>query len=195
MTDLDSPYFFHPTDSGSFAERAQKQLQLFDTGNPESLFYAALELRMGIEARLLQVLRGLLRANNNPPEKIKEYSPNVLLGKIADLDENAFQPITLIFGKQGSQNRAVLQFIPVTKELASDYRKVGNLLHVTFFESNKDLFAKQRLWPEYNTGSLIDYRDILGDIAKPLEQASSGDLIAPPSFIKFFDELNTNERK
>ena len=36
----------------------------FDAGNPESLFYAALELRMGIEARLLEILRVLLRANN-----------------------------------------------------------------------------------------------------------------------------------
>jgi hypothetical protein len=38
--------------------------------------------------------------------------------------------------------------------------------------------------------SLADYRDMLGDIAQRLEVASSGDLIAPPSFIKFFDELN-----
>jgi hypothetical protein len=71
--------------TGSFVERAQKQLQLFDEGNPESLFYAALELRMGIEARLLEILRALLRDNNRPTEKITQYNPKILPGKIPNL--------------------------------------------------------------------------------------------------------------
>ena len=190
MTGANYPYFAYHIDAWSCVERAQKQLQLFDEGNPESLFYAALELRMGIEARLLEVLRVLLRDNNRPAEEIKAYQPKILLGRISELDENAFHQITLTIWIPGSQNRTVLQFIPVTKELASDYGKVGNLLHATFFESNKDWFAKRRLWPEYHTKSLADYRDILGDIAKRLEKACNGSLITPPSFLKFFDELN-----
>jgi hypothetical protein len=38
--------------------------------------------------------------------------------------------------------------------------------------------------------SLIDYREMLGDIARRLEEASSGDLLAPPSFLlRLIDEL------
>jgi hypothetical protein len=187
MTD---PYYDYGRDSWSFVERAQKQLQLFDAGNLESLFYAALELRMGIEARLLEILRALLRDNNKPAGKIEEYNPKILLDKISKLDQNALHAVTIGVGIPGSQSRTVLQFIPVTPELASDYGKVGNLLHCTFFEANQDWYAKQRLWAEYNTRSLLDYRDMLGDIAKRLEDASSGGLLAPPSFLKFFDQLN-----
>jgi hypothetical protein len=187
MTDLDYDY---GRDSWSFVERAHKQLQFFDAGNPESLFYAALELRMGIEARLLEILRALLRDNHKPAEKIKEYTPKVLLDKISRLDHHALYPVTLTVGIPGSQSRTVLQFIPVTPELASDYGKVGTLLHCTFFETNQNWYVKHRLWAEYKTRSLLDYRDMLGDIAKRLEDASNSDLLAPPSFLKFFDQLN-----
>jgi hypothetical protein len=37
--------------------------------------------------------------------------------------------------------------------------------------------------------SLVDYRDMLGEIAQPLGKASRGDLLAPPAFLKFFDKL------
>jgi hypothetical protein len=95
----------------------------------------------------------------------------------------------------GSQNRTVLRFIPVTKELASDYGKAGNLLHCTFFESNIGWYAKKGLKDEYNLMSMFDYRDMLGDIAKRLEEASSGNLLIPPSFLNFFDKLNKDAKE
>jgi hypothetical protein len=116
------------------------------------------------------------------------------LGKISELDEdgNIFRQISFTIGIQGSQNRTAFRFIPVPKEFASDYGKAGNLLHCAFFESNEDWYTKKRLKDKYGSMSLFDYRDVLGDIAKRLEEASSSELIIPPSFLKFFDELNRN---
>jgi hypothetical protein len=39
--------------------------------------------------------------------------------------------------------------------------------------------------------SLMDFRAMLGDIAQRLEEASSGDLLTPPSFLlQLIDEVN-----
>jgi hypothetical protein len=172
-------------------ERAQKHLQLFDEGLPEGLFYAAFELRMGIEARLFDGLDSLRRANGLPPdENITKYNPRELFNKIAKIDENALQPLTLTIGIPGGKAVSIMQYMPVTKTLAEDWGRMSQLLHYTFFADNPDWYAKRRLKDEYGLMSLADYRDMLGDIARRLEEASSGDLIAPPTFIKFFDELN-----
>ena len=194
MPHPNSLYFAYHIDAWSYVERAQKQLQLFDEGNPESLFYAALELRMGIEARLIEILRALLRDNNRPAERIKQYKPKILLGKISELDKNGnvFRHITLTFGVPGSQSSTVFQFIPITRELAADYGKVGDLLHCTFFEGNEGWCVKKRLKGEYGAMSLLDYRDMLSIITQRLKEATGSDLIIPPSFIKFFDELNND---
>jgi hypothetical protein len=69
MTHPNYPYFAYDIDAWSYVERAQKQLQLFDAGNPESLFYAAFELRTGIEARFDKGLRALLQTNLKEEEQ------------------------------------------------------------------------------------------------------------------------------
>lgn len=38
MTQPNPPYFAYAYDAWSYVERVQKQLELFDAGNPESLF-------------------------------------------------------------------------------------------------------------------------------------------------------------
>jgi hypothetical protein len=90
-------------------ERAQKHLQLFDEGLPEGLFYAAFELRMGIEARLFDGLDSLRRANGLPPdENITKYNPRELFNKIAKIDENALQPLTLTIGIPGGKAVSIM---------------------------------------------------------------------------------------
>jgi hypothetical protein len=84
MTDPNHPYFAYHHDAYSYVERAQKQLDLFDAGNPENLFYAAFELRMGIESRLYDGLRALLQTNITEEERqrhtkrIERLNPNKL---------------------------------------------------------------------------------------------------------------------
>lgn len=192
MTDPNHPHFIYPTDAWSYVERAQKQLQLFDAGNPESLFYAAFELRMGIESRITYGLKSLLRARGMPEQKLEKYDLDKIFKKLETIDENTLKPSTLVISTPGGQTAGVWQYTPITKDLTRDYGTVSDLLHYQFFLRKKDWFAKQRLWPQYNTKSLLDYRDILGDIAKRLEEASSGDLLAPPppSLFQLLDEVD-----
>jgi hypothetical protein len=190
MTDPHYPYFAYHHDAGSYGERAQKQLKLFDAGNPESLFYAAFELRMGIEARLYDGLRALLQTNiteeekQKHTEKIENLSPDKLFRKLATIDENTLQSYTVTFGRPGGQSTSVLRYTAVTKELTKDWRQVSELLHYKFFIKNKEWFLKEKIFPNKDDmRSLMDYREMLGDIAKRLEEVSSGDLLAPPSFL------------
>ncbi len=74
MPDPNRPYYAYHYDAGSHAERAQRQLQLFDAENLESLFYAAFELRTGIEARLYEGAKGII-ANQSRRGREKETYP------------------------------------------------------------------------------------------------------------------------
>ena len=190
MTQPNHPHFAYHIDAWSYVERAQKQLQLFDAGNPESLFYAALELRIGIEARLIKGINDLLKANKRSEKEIKRYSPESILKQLAKIDVDALKPLTLTISIPGSQMATVLQYTPVTPELAKDWGRVSNLLHYMFFETNSAWYTKRRLQPEFKEMSLVDYRHLLGEVAQRLDKASSGDLLAPPAFLKFFDKLN-----
>src|SRR5882724_869378 len=200
MTDPNYPYFDYPIDAASYAERAQRQLQLFDAGNPESLFYAAFELRMVIEARFDKGLRALLQTNVTEEEKqkhtrrIEKLSIDKLFRKLETIDENTLQSSTLILGRPGGQATSVLQYTAVTEKLAHDYDRVSKLLHYGFClkKINEEWFLKEKIFPNKdNMKSLMDYREMLGDIAKRLEEASSGDLLAPASFLlKLIEELD-----
>ena len=61
-----------------------------------------------------------------------------------------------------------------------------------FFVDNREWFLKEKIFPNKDDmRSLMDYREMLGNIAKRLEEASSGDLLAPPSFlVRLVDELD-----
>src|SRR5919109_5293969 len=113
MTDPNHPYFAYHHDAYSYVERAQKQLQLFDAGNSESFFYAAFELRTGIEARLYDGLRALLQTNITEEERqrhtrrIERLSPDKLFRKLATIDEHTLQSYTVTFGRPGGQSMSV----------------------------------------------------------------------------------------
>ena len=129
-----------------FLERARKQLKLFDEGSSESLFYAALELRVGIEARLFEYIEASLRANNKPPKRIKDYSATKLLKKLSEIDPNAVDPVTLIIAIEGSGQGTALEYTPITKQLASYHGMLGEMLHFKFFRNNKYWYYKNMLF-------------------------------------------------
>jgi hypothetical protein len=191
MTQPNQPYFAYAYDAWSYVERAKKQLELFDAGNPESLFYAAFELRMGIEARLYDGLRALRQTNMTEEERqrhtkrLERLSPDKLFRKLETIDENTLQSSTLMIGIPGGQSTSVLRYTAVTKELANDHdRPLSKLLHYRFFIDNPEWYLKEKIFPNRdNMRSLMDYREMLGEIARRLEEASSGDLLAPPSFL------------
>jgi hypothetical protein len=61
-----------------------------------------------------------------------------------------------------------------------------------FFIDNKEGFPTEKIFPNKdNMESLMDFREILGDIAERLEEASSDDLLIAPLFLlQVVDELN-----
>jgi hypothetical protein len=145
MAQPNHPHFAYHIDALSCVERAKKQLQLFDAGTPKSLFYAALELRRGIEARLIKGIKDLLKANKRSEKEIKRYSPESILRQLAKIDADALKPLTLTIGIPGGQTATVLQYTPITSELAKDWGRVSNLLHYMFFETNPGWYTKRRL--------------------------------------------------
>jgi hypothetical protein len=138
MTQPNHPFFAYHHDAYSYVERAQKQLELFDVGNPENLFYAAFELRMGIEARLYDGLRALLQTNVTEEERqrhtkrLETLSRDKLFQKLKTIDENTLQSSTLIIGTPGGQSTSVLRYTAVTNQLTKDWEQVSKLLHHNF---------------------------------------------------------------
>ena len=82
MTDK-PPFFVYDIPSASFAARAQAQLERFDAGHPDSLFYAALELRTGIEARLHEYISAA------DPGRVKDYDAKKLMAKLRRRSKHA----------------------------------------------------------------------------------------------------------
>lgn len=176
MTDPDYPYFDHNISSLDFLERAKKQLDLFDAGKIDNLFYAALELRMGIEARVCEYLEHSL--NDKKPSKQKEYHAKKLFNRLLKNNPTADQPLDLIIGLKGSSTKTVFKYTPVTQKLISYYENLGELLHYKFFQNNKESWYIKKKLLKYSVKSLLDYRDLLQKIASELEKANEGDLLS-----------------
>ena len=201
MNDANSPYFVYQHDAWSYVERAQKQLLLFDEGNPDCLFYAAFELRTGIEARLYDSLRALLQYNATEEERakhskrIEKMNLDKVFKKLETIDENALNSFTMYIGRPEGASTSILQYTAVTKELVKDRGRVSDLLHYNFFIDNKEWYLKEKIFPNKdNMKSLMDFREMLGEVAQRLAEASSGDLLTPPSFLlQLVDEVNEDK--
>lgn len=184
------PFFKYAIVSICFLERARKQLKCFDDGIPESLFYAALELRMGIEARLFEYIEASRRTKKKSVKPITDFQATKLLKELSKIDPKTADKQTLIFAIEGSGQGTSLEYTPVTKELASDHGKLGEILHFNFFKNKKHWYFKERLKKKNKKESLLDYRDFLYKVAGELEEANRGNLFAPFGFFEFINRLN-----
>ena len=174
-------------------ERARLRLKEFDEGKCESLFYAALDLRMGIEARIYEYIYVTLRSKNRPKKEIKEYSASKLLKILCSLDKNALEPAALMISVAGSKHGNVLQYTPVTQKLAQYYGKLGEMLHHKFFRMNEYWYCKKKLEEEHGEKSLTDFRHFLEEVAAELEKVNRGHLSAYPSFFKLIEKSKNEE--
>jgi len=153
MNDPNYPYFVYHHDAWSYVERAQKQLQLFDARNPECLFYAAFELRMGIESRLYDGLRALLQYNATEEERakhtkiIEKMNLDKIFKKLETIDENALKSSIMYLGRPRGESTSILRYAAVTKELVKDRGRVSDLLHYGFFIDNKEWYLKEKIFP------------------------------------------------
>jgi hypothetical protein len=153
-------YFIGPRD---YLVRARARLS---EAINEALFYAAFELRCGIEARLSEYLEAAEHVSRKKKSgwRVAELGRNV---------ERAFKIGNKIacvaFHEEAAGNLIVrFYYTPVTPKLRNEAEKLGNYLH----RAKKHHDADDPFWRTF--------RSELEDIASELDVASRGTLLAPP---------------
>lgn len=148
--------------SRAYLARAQGQL---GAGTQASLFYAAFELRCGIEARLQEYLE--------PHEHIPEgRRTDWRVGNLHRTTEQAFslgdQVARLQISCRGSRTPvATLFYTPVSARLKALAEKFGNYLHVA------------KSYRSADDPSWKDLRTQLDEAARLLSDATTGTLLGP----------------
>jgi hypothetical protein len=147
---------YHTT-SRAYLERARARLAEHKT---EALFYAAFELRCGVEERLHEYL-----------ETTRRKREGYQIGKLGSKLEKAFtkgqQVISLSIV---SEERPVLHLLytPVRAELRNQTERLGNYLHAAkSFHADEDAY-----W--------VEFRNLLQSVADGLAWATRGSLVGPP---------------
>lgn len=146
----------------AYLERARTQL---DAATREGLFYAAFELRAGIQARMQQYLQA--------QESIAQRKKNDWkLGKLERTLEDVFQigdriAEVAVYDPQAGEFIATLYYTPVTSELRRNGEHLGELLH-----------AMQQFRPDDDSW-WQNTRDFLEKVRRQLATACAGTLLAP----------------
>jgi hypothetical protein len=183
--------FHYQTTGGECLKRGRSLITRFDDGEPACLFYAALELRLGIESRLLYYIESALRVAELPKEKIKGYSPSKLMPELAKIDPEAMEPATWIIASNKNGDSLALEYTPITPLLARYHGMLGELLHSTFIRKNPQWYLKRRSASPNQKQTMYDYRDFLLEVADELEKACRGALSTPPKiFLEQLDSFN-----
>jgi hypothetical protein len=150
--------------SRDYIKRAQ---QLLKSGNSESLFYAAFELRCGIEARMQEYLE----VADDISEKKKQG------WKIAELGKNlerAFKLgnkiVQLNFEDAVSSNQCTIYHTPVNSQLRKQGQQLGNYLHAMKGHRKLD----DPWWKVF--------KSLLDETCNGLSIATKGTLLGPPLF-------------
>ena len=153
--------------SDAFLHRARRQL---DSETCEGLFYAAYELRCGIEARMREYLDG---HDHISKEQKKEWK----LGKLSKTvekffgDTNRVTEVT-ISPKQNPSEKYVAYYTPVTPELIKLGQQLGDLLHA----QKKYIPPEDSFWK--TTRNTLEWAYDL------LETSTKGILMGPPIWLK-----------
>jgi len=139
---------------------------LLDQTQPESLFYAALELRFGVEARMKEYLA----AQQHISEAKKE---GWRIAKLAKNLESAFRlgdkvVEFTVLDKGTKEPLHTLYYTPVTSGLQKMAKRLGNYLH-----ANSPAQAQNDQW-------CGDFRNFLESVWAELRKATTGTLLGPP---------------
>jgi len=117
---------FVPDCRGTARECLKRARELRQTGEPNQLFYAALEVRFGIEARLNEYLTA-------PGQSIRV--PNIpwrlgpLKKSVDGLHGEVLRPIKVTFFDPTSGSPVICEYTPVTEKLRKVGERLGHYLH------------------------------------------------------------------
>ncbi len=149
------PYFVGPE---SYLARARQRL---DEHSTEGLFYAAFELRCGIQARLEEYVD----ANRDSKRRTRANT-----WRIAGLGKQVERMFALgnKVAEVAVEDGPTLYYTPVSRELKKMGGQLGNYLHAMHaFRGEDDAW-----WPEM--------RQLLEDVFAELRRATRGTLLGPP---------------
>lgn len=186
-------FFNFDTHSRAFLSRARQHLARFEAdGQVQNFYYAALELRFGIEARLNEYLAPALKVTGKEPKDLTEYVAIKLLKKLAAIDPTSEQPTTLRVNSEQADNSLVAHYTPVSRRLAIIHGMLGELLHYKFFVKNEHWLLRKPLGGSAHR-SIPDFVVLLNEAVAELEQATTGKLLANPKFTTFIEEVLSDE--
>ena len=153
----------YKTDARAYLQRARCRL---NEGTREALFYAAFELRCGVEARLQQY-------GDAHDELSRQLKRGWQIEKLAKGLDRVFQSgdkiVALELWDSGRKHKlGVLYYTPVGKDLRKDGQKLGELLHALKFSKCKS----DEFWEKT--------RQTLEQVARALDSATVGTLLGPP---------------
>ena len=183
------PFLRFHTGARSFLARSVEHLTVFEQDDSvEHFFYAALELRFGIEARLNEYLVPALKSIGKDQRSISDYVASKLLKRLISINPDAAHATTLrITGEQSGRSSA-MQFTPVSQRLAAIHGQLGELLHFKFFTNNEHWPIRKALGGNPHR-SLADYLPLLKEGVTELQQATSGLLLSNLRFTEIVEEV------
>jgi len=181
--------FGYQAHSRAYLARAKEHLEKFDTEDDvASLFYAALDLRFSIEARLYQYMDATFKALNIDPKKSKKYTASKMLTQLLSADPDAGSPVSLRIVSEQTGSESSLHYTPVTNKLAKMHGMLGELLHFRFFRNNKRWYLRKELGGNPHK-SLVNYRKWIDDVISELEQATRGNMLNNPRFTQLVERI------
>lgn len=188
MTDT-HPLFRYPTSAKAFLSRASEHLARFEREEAvESFFYAALELRFGIEARLNEYLASALKSSGKDSKNITDFVATKLLKRLISIDPDAGRTSTLRFTAENDSHSVVLQFTPVSPRLAAIHGQLGELLHYKFFINNEHWVIRKPLGGNPHR-SVPDFLPLLKEGIAELQASTSGSLLSNPRFTELVQQI------
>lgn len=161
--------------SRDYLFRAKKRLS---ESKSESLFYAAFELRCGIESRM----QAYLDAQKFVSKKKKKGWQIVKLGKnIEKIFKTGDKIIELTIREQKTESIIdKFYYTPVTSKLINLGERLGGFLHAM-----KKLIKEDDKW-------WLSTREYLNSVYHELEKANTGTLLGPPLIKKETGQISMN---
>lgn len=188
-----NPFFQYQAHSRAFLLQAREHLARFEMdGQVQNFFYAALELRFGIEARLNEYLTPTLKTIGKEPKYVREYVATKILNRMAKIDPTFEQPTALHITSEKTGNSFVAHYTPVSRNLAAIHGQLGELLHYKFFVNNEHWILRKPLGGTSHC-SIPDFVVLLNDGIAELEQATTGKLLVNPKFTALIEKILCEE--
>jgi hypothetical protein len=146
--------------ASDYLARAQQERR---AKNPARLFYSALELRCGVEARLHEYRDAIRKKKRDNVWRVR-----FLKREVESLVDKFEKPVTIRLQIPETGEHLPMRYVPVSDELKSIAQRLGDYLHCVGVEK----VQQKGFWTQFS--SMVDRGITL------LSDAASGDLLAPP---------------